>query len=185
MIFELAILVLVGVFLLILYKLDSKIIKKFLIACVAVLLFEYFTQALWINLKLQKWAYLYLDVSWILTIGWAGIIVVSMNLVELYLPKMKEYLKYIISLVIISLVGILAEWVVLYLEIRKYTPVVQESLSGITVGYGLLPIEIFYYIPVFMALVTSFVRYWEINLDEKKNINVKPTKKKSRRKSKK
>ncbi len=184
MIFELAVLVLVGVFLLLLHKLNIKATRRFIIAFIGVLIFQYFTQALWLNQNLEKWSFLYLDVNWILTVGWAGIIVVSMSLVNLYFPSLKEWSKYIISLLLISIVGFLAEWVVVGLKIRYYSPAVKEVLSGIMLGYGKVPIEALYYIPVFMALITSFVRYWEISFDESASNKKESPKKVTKRKKK-
>jgi FlaA1/EpsC-like NDP-sugar epimerase len=168
MIFEISILILVSVFLLLLYKLDSKVFRRFGLAFVAVLLFQYFTQALWLNLNLEPWAYLYLDVAWILTVGWAGIIVVCMQIIELYFPKLPEKARYLFSIILIGIVGFFAEWVVVGLGIRDYPQLVKEGLSGILLGYGKVPIEALYYIPVFMALMVAFVRYWEINFDSSK-----------------
>ncbi len=167
MIFEISIISLVALFLLILYKLNNKVLRRFGLAFVAVLLFEYFTQALWLNHNLEPWSYLYLDINWILTIGWAGIITVCMELINLYLPNLTERFRYVISVIFIGIIGFFAEWVVVGLEIRFYPEAVKQSLSGIMLGYGKVPIEALYYIPVFMALMVSFVRYWEICFDEK------------------
>ena len=167
MIFEISILILVSVFLLILNKLDARVFRRFGFAFIGVLLFQYFTQALWLNVNLEPWAYLYLDVSWILTVGWAGILVVCMGVIELYFPKLSEGKKYLLSVISIGIVGFFAEWVVVGLGIRAYPPAVMEGLSGILLGYGKVPIEALYYIPVFMALMVAFVRYWEISFDAK------------------
>jgi len=167
MIFEISVLILVSVFILILYKLDTKVIRRFWISFVAVLIFEYFTQALWINRNLEPWSYLYLDVNWILTIGWAGIITVCMQVIDLYFPQLKEKVRYVLSVLFIGIVGFFAEWVVVGMSIRHYPEAVKSVLSGITLGDAMVPIEALYYIPVFMALMVSFVRYWEINFDEK------------------
>lgn len=168
MIFELAVVVLVGVLLLILYKVDAKVLRRFGLTFIAVLLFEYFTQALWLNKNLEPWAYLYLDVSWVLTVGWAGMIVVCMKPIEMYLPRLNERFRYVVSVLLIGGVGFFAEWVVVGLGIRDYPQAVRETLSGIMLGYGKVPVEALYYIPVFMALMVSFVHYWEIALDDRK-----------------
>jgi len=55
--------------------------------------------------------------------------------------------------------------VVLGLGIREYSSAAQRMLSGITLGN--VPIGALYYIPVFMVLVISFVRYWETIGEEK------------------
>lgn len=168
MIFELSVLFIVACLLVIQYKLDNKTFRRFFFAFVAVYLFQYFTQALWLNQNLEPWAYLYLDVSWILTVGWAGIIVTSMKLIDLYFPRLPEGVRYIFQVIIIGLIGFLAEWVVVGLGIRHYPSAVREIFSGVMLGYGKVPIEALYYIPVFMALMVAFVRYWEIAMDSRK-----------------
>ncbi len=94
--FELSVISLSIIFLLILKKLDKDILRKFGIVFIAVLLFEYFTQALWLNVNLERWAYLYLDVSWIITLGWATIIVVSMAIINLYFPRYSERSRFLL-----------------------------------------------------------------------------------------
>ena len=90
-IFEISVILIVLSFILILRKIDKNILRKFGIIFIAVLLFEYFTQAMWLNVNLERWAYLYLDVSWVITIGWTGIIIVSMAIIDLYFPKRTNY----------------------------------------------------------------------------------------------
>ena len=161
--------VLVGTFLLILYKLDKKVFRRFGLAVIGVLIFEYFTQALWINADLEPWSYLYLGVNWIITIGWAGIITVSTQLIKLYLPKYSKKIRYVISVFVVGIIGFFAEWVGVGLGVRQYTEAALEVTSGILIGYGKVPIEALYYIPVFMALVIAFVHYWEDILDKEES----------------
>ena len=120
---------------------------------------------MWLNLNLERWAYYYGDMSWVLTIGWATIIVVSIALIDLYFSWESELKKFIIYLILVSIVGIVAESVVLYLGIRDYPQAVKDILFGQKI-LGIVPIEAIYYIPVFMALVIAFARYWEISFSE-------------------
>ncbi|MDO8459801.1 MAG: hypothetical protein Q7S74_01705 [Nanoarchaeota archaeon] len=53
---------------------DKNAWKKYIITIIGVLLFEYFTQALWLNKNLASWSYLYLDVNWVLTLAGCPII---------------------------------------------------------------------------------------------------------------
>ncbi|MBU0628436.1 MAG: hypothetical protein KKC75_04550 [Nanoarchaeota archaeon] len=165
MIFERSVITIAIVFLLILIKIDKDSLRKFGIILVAVLLFEYFTQALWLNKNLEPWAYLYLDVSWIIAIGWATIILVSIKIIDLYFSNLSERRRFFFYLVPITIIGIVAEGVVLGLGIREYSSAVQRMLSGIVLWN--VPIEALYYIPVFMVLVISFTGYWETIVEEK------------------
>jgi hypothetical protein len=45
-------------------------------------LVEFFTGPMWKNLHLGPWAYVYSDVSWILTVGWVVLISLSIYVVS-------------------------------------------------------------------------------------------------------
>lgn len=150
------------VFLLFLYRFNNKILKIYCLTFVAVLVFEYFTQALWLNKNLAPWAYLYLDVSWIITLGWSTIIVVSGELVNSYIKTSNVKLKFLFNVIIVSIIGFFAEWVVLGLKIREYSVSALNVMSGVKIGP--VPIEALYYIPAFIILVLAFSIYWEENL---------------------
>lgn len=177
MIFEISIILITVVFLLIFSKFNKNVLKVYGLTFLWILLFEYFTQALWLNKNLESWAYLYLDVSWIITLGWTTIIVVARELSALYLSKSDEKIRLLSALVIITVVGLFAEWVVLKLGIREYSSSVLNTVSGIKIG--LVPVEAIYYIPVFMLLVITFTLYWEKQLfhsDDSLTIERKVTK---------
>ena len=174
-VFELSVLVICLTFLLVLRKLDKDILRKFFITCIAVFLFEAITNAMWLNLNLEKWAYFYGDLSWVITIGWSTIIIVSISIIDLYFAKKSELGRFIFYLVPVSIIGLIAESVVLNLGIRSYPSSVKDSLSGHTI-LGIVPIEALYYIPVFMTLVIAFSRYWEISFRENTAINLRGSK---------
>jgi len=166
--FEIFVIVATVIVLFVLNVKDKDIKRKFLITFISVLLFEYFTSALWINKNLEYWAYLYKGVSWIITLGWTSIILASIALVNYTLPKLSEGKRFIVQLLVVSVVGFFAEILVRLLGIRDYSALAQKAMSGVMIGG--VPIEAIYYIPVFMALVISFKRYWEISFNEKKII---------------
>ena len=72
-----------------------------------------------------------------------------------------EWERFLLYLVPITLMGLVAEGVVLALGIREYATDVLMRFSGFSLG--IVPIEALYYMPVFMALVIAFSRYWELN----------------------
>lgn len=166
--FEIFVIIATILILFILKKSDHNIFKKFFITIIAVLLFEYLTSALWVNQDLEVWAYLYKGVSWIITLGWVSIILASVGIIDALFPRISERKKFIYQIVLISIVGFFAEIFVRSIGIREYSSLAQQALSGIMIIN--VPLEAFYYIPVFMALVLSFKRYWEIStLNQPKN----------------
>ena len=70
MIFEIAVILITFLLIFFLKKFNKKIIRRFWLAFVGVLIFELLTHPLWINTGLESWAYLYKDISWIITLCW-------------------------------------------------------------------------------------------------------------------
>lgn len=145
---------------LLLYKLDKYYIKNLIIAFTGIIIFQYFTQSMWLNLNLEPWSYFYLDVNWILTLGWTIIFLVPMKIVDLYFNEVSKIKNYIISVCFVSLVAFIAEPSVVYLGIRQYSSDVLLVLSGNNI-LG-TPVEALYYIPVMVALIISFIKYWRL-----------------------
>jgi len=165
--FELSIIFIFLVISYYLYYQDKKYLWVIFATIIGIFMFEYITQALWLNLGLSKWTYIYLDVNWVITLGWASIILGSKIVIEKLFPKISEAKHFVYHLILTCIVGLFAELLVRFLGIREYTPVVLDRLVGIYI-FGLVPIEAFYYIPTFMLLVLAFSRYHELTLDSKK-----------------
>ena len=183
-VFELLVLVAGAVLMWYLRGKDAHWFRRFFIVFLGVLIFEYFTQPLWLNKNLEWWAYLYLDVSWVITVGWTVIIIVAEELVDYFKPGLSLKSKFFLYLLMVTAIGLMAEYLVLAIGIRGYAPAVLSILSGNKL-FGLVPAEALYYIPVFMALVISFSKYWELTLQEPKSVPqkaVQRTSKPARRK---
>ncbi|MDO8460676.1 MAG: hypothetical protein Q7S74_06205 [Nanoarchaeota archaeon] len=101
-------------------------------------------------------------------LGWTSIILVSTVFVDYSLPKASEKIKYLNYVIVASTIGFFAESLVTALGVREYSNASNALMSGIKV-FGSVPIEAIYYIPVFMALVIAFKKYWEIDLERTKN----------------
>ena len=165
-VFEIIIIILTGVALFLLSKTQKKILLRFLIAIIGIFIFEMFTAPMWNNLHLGVWAYLYRDISWVLTIGWAGMIVTAVTLVDHYFNKLNRPKRFLLSLLFLTILGMAGETVVVNLGIRTYSPEVRETILGIIPILG-IPVNVIFYIPVFMALVIGFYNYWCLALDDK------------------
>ena len=144
-------------------KKQKNIIIIFLITFIGVLLFEYFTQALWENIGLADWAYLYLDIAWILTLGWTLNILWVTFFVSKQFKNMPKIGSFVTIILLSSLLGIVGEIILVKTGIRVYSPEVLALASGNLIA-GAVPIESLYYVPAFMTLVVAFKRYWQNNL---------------------
>lgn len=153
-------------------RLIDKVWQRYLIVALGVFIFEFFTSPMWNNYKLGQWAYVYQDVSWVLTLGWSTLILLTVVLVDKFLSRLRDWQRFILYLVSLTILVLFAEAAVVNLGIRSYAPEVQAVLLGPTIFN--VPIELFYYVPVFMALVISFYKYWALILDD---VPVVPAKK--------
>lgn len=149
-----------------LFKIEKKIFLKFFTVMVGIFIFESFTHPLWINSHLGAWAYMYRDVSWILTIGWATIIIVPVVLIDRFFKEATAQKKFLLYLLAMIFFGILGETAVVNLGIRSYSPEVMEVISGKYIPFLNIPWSALYYIPVFMSLVIGFFKFWELVIDK-------------------
>ena len=155
-IFEVCVLTLSILALLVLAKYEKQIVKKFLMASLGIFIFEFFTSPMWNNYKMGAWAYTYQDVSWVLTVGWSSLVLSVVTCVDRFFSKWKEHKRFPLYLIILTMIVPILEWIIVRLGIRSYSPEVLESGGQLFWG---VPLGVFYYVPVFMALVICFYRY--------------------------
>ena len=169
--FEIFILVATAIMLFGLSKIKEKILWRYLIVVIGIFIFEFFTSPMWNNFHMGTWAYVYRDVSWILTLGWGTLILSVVTLVDKFFPKWKEWKKFLLYLGSLTVLVFIFDAIVIQLGIRSYSPEVMEVLSGNTL-FG-VPLEALYYVPVFSALVIGFAKYWNLILDDELVVPVK------------
>lgn len=130
---------------------------------IGVLIFEMFTGPMWLNERLGRFAYVYTDVSWILTIGWTTMILGVVLLVDRWKPDWSAAKRFALYLAALLPMVFLAEIAVVNLGIRSYAAEVLDATSGVRVFD--VPVEVLYYVPVFSALVITFYKYWAFVID--------------------
>ena len=143
----------------VLARFKDKIWQRYAIMAIGVFVFEFFTSPMWNNYKMGPWAYVYQDVSWILTIGWSALILSTVILVDHFFAKLPQTQRLTIYVIILTVLVLIFEAIVIGLGIRSYAPEVNEILVGIYIVN--VPIEGFYYIPVFTILIISFLQILE------------------------
>ena len=158
----------------VLKRFTTKLWLRAVVMAVGVFLFELFTSPMWHNEHLGRFAYVYCDVSWILTLGWTTLILGVVILVDRWLIRWSEPKRFAAYMGILLAVVTIAEMVVVALGIRKYAPEVLGVVSGITIRG--VPVEILYYVPVFTGLVIAFYKYWSFVIDNAALVPVKKRK---------
>ena len=161
--FELAIFAGTALAFVLLSKFKKNFLKHYFVVMIGVAIFELFTAPMWNNSHLGNWAYIYKDVSWVLNIGWSSLILPIVISVDVYFKKLLAWQRFLVYLLILTPIIFLLEAIVIHIGIRTYSPEVLRSISGINlIG---VPIEGFYYVPVSMALIIGFYKYWAFRLD--------------------
>lgn len=162
--FELFIIIGTIVALWLLARFKDKLWQRYLIMAGGVFIFEFFTSPMWNNHHLGPWAYVYQDVSWVLTVGWTTLILATVILVDTFLANLRAWQRFGLYLLCLTILVLIFEGIVVNLGIRSYAPEVEATF----IGYKIVGVnvEVFYYVPVFMALVISFYKYWSLVLDD-------------------
>jgi hypothetical protein len=122
-----------------------------------VFIFELFTSPMWINPHFGFFAYAHRDVTYVLTLGWTALFLGVLFIFERYCTLHGERMQFAASILLITILGFIAEITLVAGDLREYAPEVKERLVGIFL-FG-VPIEAFYYIPVFSSLVLGFYKY--------------------------
>lgn len=164
LIFEVLVIAAVASFFFVFGRHTPRLWMKFLVMAGGVLVFEVFTAPMWTNHKMGAWAYVYRDVSWILTIGWSALILTVVLAVDRWLSAWSEARKFGVYLAILVVCVVIAETIVVKLGIRGYAPEILERVHLIA-ALG-IPWEMAYYVPVFCGLVIAFYKYWNLLIDE-------------------
>src|SRR3989344_9004333 len=100
--FELFIFAGTAIALKILSKFQTNILKRFALVAIGVFIFEFFTSPMWVNSHLGPWAYVYQDVSWVLTMGWTTLILSIIVLLDKFLPQLSELKRFGLYLVFLT-----------------------------------------------------------------------------------
>ncbi|MEB3198894.1 MAG: hypothetical protein VKK62_00015 [Synechococcaceae cyanobacterium] len=171
LLFQLGLLIACGAGLLWLSRFCDRLPLRLALMALGVLLFELFTAPMWHNEHLGWWAYLYRDVSWMLTLGWAVLFLLVVEVGDRLMAGWRAWKRFAVDLVVLTLAVLPLELLVVKLGIRGYAPEVQEAAVGGWIQG--VPVAAIYYIPVFSALVLGFYRYWRFVIDDELLIPVR------------
>lgn len=153
-----------AVVLFVLAKHKSNWLAHYATLCLTIFTFEVFTSPMWINNNLGRFGYAYQDVSWVLTLGWASLMMGLILCVDYYWKLRSAWQRFLLYLGGMSILGFFGEVLVTHLGLRAYAPEIIAVVSPITLLN--VPIDVFYYVPIFSALVIGCYRYLGFILDK-------------------
>lgn len=138
----------------------ERVGRHLALIAIGVFALEFFTAPMWDNRNLGFWAYIYRDVSWILTIAWTTMIALTIYLVDFVIGVRQPLRRFALYLVVLTPLTLLFEAVTVALGIRVYAPETLAAAGPWRIPILEVPAAGLYYVPVFMALILSFYRHW-------------------------
>ena len=130
------------------------------LVAVGVFLLEFFTAPMWENRNLGVWAYVYSDVTWVLTLAWTTMILSTVYVVDRMVPRLPDWARFLVYVVVLTPMALVFESLNVGLGIRAYAPETLAAAGPWRIPVLDVPAAGLYYVPVFMTLVLSFYRFW-------------------------
>ncbi len=137
----------------------KNVLRKLIILFVGVLLFEIMSEPMWLNLGFDSWAYIYKDITWIITLGWVSIFMTSILIVDHAFHHLPEKKRFWLYLLFSEAITVPLEMLLLETGIRKYAPILIDTMTGFTIPFTTVPLEAIYAIPLFTSLIIVFYKY--------------------------
>ena len=123
---------------------------------------------MWLNTGFDSWAYIYRDITWVLTLGWVNTFMAAILAVDYFYRDKSEKKKFFLYLLFISALVIPAEAFMISLGVRGYAEFLLETMrSGVVIPILYLPIESIFAVPIFSSLILSFYKYINYLFDKK------------------
>ncbi len=144
-----------------------NVTRKFLILFFSVLLFEFMSEPMWNNSGFQNWAYIWQDITWVITLGWVGIFMFTFLIVDYAFRTTSEKKKFWIYLLVLEAIVVPLESALVISGIRGYAPILADTLSGYMIPLTVVPIEAVYAVPLFTSLIICFYKYINYLFDTK------------------
>jgi hypothetical protein len=139
--------------------------RNLLISFLAVFLFEIMVEPMVQNQNLPQWSYVFRDISILMTGLWILIVWIATNLIDQFLLSTNPTLRFLVTLLVTGIFALPLESLFILTGLRVYGPSAIANFTGILTPVTKIPVEVAFAIPCYMALVISFIEYWETLLD--------------------
>ena len=148
----------VGIYLFLMSQKTKRLNFKYIIILLSVFLFQIMAEPMWSDIGLADWAYLYRNVSWIFTIGFASIFMITFYIVDEKIKNRSETVSFFLYLLVLTSISTIIESILFSVGLREYSTTLTQSFSGISL-LGLVPIEILLASALVGALVIPLYKY--------------------------
>jgi hypothetical protein len=135
--------------------------RRLALTALAVVLFEIMVEPMATNLNFPSWSYIFHDITIVMTGFWVVLVTVATFVIDRWLPNLDFRLRFAAYLGLLTAVATPIEGWFIASGYRVYGPTATSEFLGIRTVIGGIPIEIVGAIPLYLALVISFVQYWD------------------------
>jgi hypothetical protein len=135
--------------------------RRLLLTALAVFMFELIVEPMATNQGFPEWSYVFHDITIVMTGLWVILVTVCTFLVDRLMPKSDFRLRFAAYLGLLALIATPIEGWFISAGYRVYGPSATADFIGIRTLIGDLPVEVVAAIPLYLALVIAFVRYWD------------------------
>jgi hypothetical protein len=150
-------------------------LRRFLLIVMAVFMFEIIVEPMATNQNFPAWSYVYHDITIVMTGLWVVLVAVCTFVVDRLLPNADYRLRFGAYLGLIAIIATPIEGWFINAGYRVYGPSATADFIGVRTLIGDLPIEVVAAIPIYLALVISFVRYWDGSTAQRLGMVARPT----------
>jgi len=140
-------------------------LRGFILAFIAVSLWEIVIEPLVDNKGFPGWSYVFRDLNILYTGQRVLMIAIGAVIIERLMIGQPILLKFGAAVALISLIALPIESWFIVNGYRVYGPSAVLNYSGFKMPISGVPIEIAFAIPCYLSLIIGFIRYWEIVFD--------------------
>jgi hypothetical protein len=139
----------------------APLLRRFVLSFAGVFFFELMIEPMVENRGFPAWSYVYRDITVLMTLLWVVVLTLGSTAVDRLFPRADLRLRFAAYLAVIGTLATPIEAWFINAGLRVYGPSASGNFSGFKAIVGNIPIEVALGIPLYLALVIAFVRYWE------------------------
>ena len=142
--------------------------RNLLLTAAGVLLFELMIEPMVVNANFPPWSYIYNDITVLMTGTWIALISLATIAVDRFFVHWSMRRRFVAYILAVGALALPLESYFVREGYRVYGPSAEANFTGFVTPITNVAAEIAFAIPLYMALIIAFVRFWEIVGDQRR-----------------
>jgi hypothetical protein len=143
-------------------------VRNLLLTAGGVLLFELMIEPMVVNANFPRWSYIYNDITFLMTGIWVVLISLATIAVDRFFVHWSIRRRFVAYILAVGALALPLESFFIRAGFRVYGPSAEANFTGFVTPITNVAAEIAFAIPLYMALIIAFVRFWEIVGDQQR-----------------